>query len=108
MIRNSPLNVWGTSYPSYIQIRQGIGGYAGAIGGGIQAGVGGFTTLYSVNAGTYSEMFRVCWNGSTLNSDLNMATKTLTCGTLNCGPINCTQTAATLPTAATQIGFVYT
>ena len=35
---------------------QGVGGYAGAIGGGLQQNVGGFTSLYSVNAGVYTEV----------------------------------------------------
>jgi len=45
--------------------------------------VGGFTSLYSVNAGIYTEIFRVCWNGSTLNTSLDMGSNTLTCGPVN-------------------------
>ena len=108
---------YGVSYPSYMQIGQAVGGYAGAIGGGIQGGVGGFTTLCSVNGGVYSEIFRACWNGCTMTTDLNMGTKTLTCGTLNCssltlgaptftGSTTVNQTAATLPTTGAQIGFL--
>ena len=82
-ITNTPSGTAFSSSPSYIQIGQGVGGYAGAIGGGLQQNVGGFTTLYSVNAGTYTEVLRCCWNGSTLNTSLNMGSNTLTCGPVN-------------------------
>jgi len=53
-----------------------------------------------------------------MTTDLNMGTKTLTCGTLNCasltlgaptftGSTTVNQTSATLPTTGAQIGFVY-
>ena len=42
----SPSQTQYASSPSYIQIGQGVGGYAGAIGGGLQQNVGGFTSVY--------------------------------------------------------------
>ena len=72
-----------TIYPSYIQIGQGAGRYAGAIGGGLYSNVGGFISLYSVNAGTYTEVLRCAWSGSTLNTPLGMGTNSLTSGPVN-------------------------
>ena len=80
--------------------------------------MGGFTSLYSVNAGVYTEIFRACWNGSVLTTNLEMGTKTLTRGTVNCsslilgaptitGSTTVNQTSSTLPTSGTQIGFLY-
>ena len=77
-----------------------------------------------MNAGAYTELFRACWNGSTLNTSLGMGTNTLTCGPVNAttgtfsdnvtcpntsptfnGSTTVVQTSATLPTAASQIGY---
>ena len=87
-ITNTPSLVQYVSFPSYIQITQGAEGYAGVIGGGIQQNMGGFTTLCSANAGVYTEIFRVCWNGFSLTTDLNMGPKTLTCGATTCSCLN--------------------